>query len=463
MSFFKPGLLMAFILAAAALPPAFGQAPAAGAMDCYMDYARFDAEGDYECVELYFGVPRDALRYEPSDGKVRAVIRFDLKVLSSDSVILSRAWERQDQAESTASIQPGQMLQDVHEVFLKPGVYRVHASVSDPAGLKARTRDFNLTCVARPDEKLSLSDVQLATLIGRDTTGSRFTKNGYRVLPNPSGVYGVSMPVCYHYLEIYGLSPLSAGTDSTVTVNISVMDSQGRTAVPASPRRMTRAGASLVDVGSLQAGSLLTGSYRLRVEVSDNAKRDTVSQEKTFYVYRAQDMAARPDEASEPADPAGSEFLVMDEASADAHFAYLKYIVGRNESKIYKKLNLDGKRRFLRDFWIARNAGWSGDGGSYKDVFYERLRQADARFSGAMKDGWKTDRGRVLMVYGEPDDVRRSTMNDTGRNYEIWRFDRVEGGSEFIFVDESGYGDYRLVHSTVLNEIHDTTYTELLN
>ncbi|MDM7926120.1 MAG: GWxTD domain-containing protein, partial [bacterium] len=178
---------------------------------------------------------------------------------------------------------------------------------------------------------------------------------------------------------------------------------------------------------------------------------------------RDRDMAARPDAGGGPADATGSEFLVMDEATADAHFAYLKYILGRNESKIYKKLNLEGKRRFLRDFWIARNAGWSGDGASYKDVYYERLRQADARFSGAMKDGWKTDRGRVLMVYGEPDDIRRSTMNDTGRNYEIWRFDRVEGGSEFVFVDESGYGDYRLVHSTVLNEIHDTTYNELLN
>jgi hypothetical protein len=39
----------------------------------------------------------------------------------------------------------------------------------------------------------------------------------------------------------------------------------------------------------------------------------------------------------------------------------------------------------------------------------------------------------------------------------------MKGGTEFIFLDESGYGDYRLVHSTVMNEIHDTTYNSLLN
>jgi GWxTD domain-containing protein len=463
MTFFRKILWTALVLSFAGRLPVLGQAPGTGTMDCYMDYARFDAEGEFECVELYFGVPRDALRYEPSDGKVRAVIRFDLKVLSGDSLILSHSWERRDQAESAASIQQGQMLQDIHEIFLKPGDYRVRASVSDPGGLKTKSREFALTCGARPDGRLSLSDVQLATLIARDTTASRFCKNGYRVLPNPSGVYGVSMPVCHYYLEIYGLSPLSGETDSTVSVAVSIIDSQGRTAVPAAPRRIVRAGASLVDVGGLQAGSLRTGTYRLRVEVSDNARRDTVSHEKTFFVYRVQDIAAKPDGDRKWTDPTGTEFLVMDEPTLDAHFGYIKYIMARNESKIYRKLNVEGKRNFLKDFWIGRNAEWSGDRASYKDVYYDRIRQADARFSGAMKDGWKTDRGRVLLVYGEPDDIRRSTMNDTGRNYEIWRFDRVEGGTEFIFLDESGYGDYRLVHSTVMNEIHDTTYNSLLN
>jgi GWxTD domain-containing protein len=433
-------------------------------MDCYMDFTRFDADQDFECVELYFGVPRDMLLYEPSNGKFRAVIRFDLKVLNADSVILARTWERQDQVESKASIQPGQMLQDLHEVFLKPGRYRVRASVSDPAGMKAKTREFTVECAPRPEGRLSLSDIQLATLIARDTTANRFNKNGYHVLPNPGCVYGVSMPVCYYYVEMYGLSPLAAGTDSTVTVSVSIRDSQDRPAVPAAPRRMQRAGASLVDVSGLQVGSLRTGTYRLRVDVADNAKHDSVSTEKTFYVYRVQDLAVKSEAPQERNDPTGNEFLVMDAKTLDDHFGYLKYILSRNESKIYKKLNLEGKRNFLRDFWIEKNAAASDAGGiPYKDVYYDRLRLANERFTGAMKEGWKTDRGRVLIVYGEPDDIKRSTMSDTGDNYEIWRFDRVEGGTEFIFVDESGYGDYRLVHSTVTTEIHDTTYDSLLN
>jgi GWxTD domain-containing protein len=452
------------VLAAAVRLPVAGQTPAAATLDCYMDFARFDADADFECVELYFGVPRDGLRYAASDGKLRAVIRFDLKVLAADSTVLSRTWERQDQVESTAVIQPGQMLQDIHEIYLRPGRYRIRATVSDPAGMKARTREFPMECSARPEGRVSLSDVQLATLISRDTTANRFTKNGYRVLPNPGCVYGVAMPVCYYYAELYGLSPLAAGTDSTVAVSVSIFDSQDRIAVPASPRRMRRAGASLVEAGGLPVGSLRTGTYRLRVAVSDPATGDSAFADKTFYVYRVQDVAAKAEERVERADPTGNEFLVMDEKACDLHFGYLKYILARNESKIFKKLNLEGKRRFLRDFWIQRNAEASDAGGiPFKDVYYDRIRLANERYTGAMKDGWKTDRGRVLMVYGEPDDIKRSTMSDTGDNYEIWRFDKVEGGTEFVFVDESGYGDYRLVHSTVMNEIHDTTYDSLLN
>ena len=42
--------------------------------------------------------------------------------------------------------------------------------------------------------------------------------------------------------------------------------------------------------------------------------------------------------------------------------------------------------------------------------------------------------------------------------YEIWRYDAIEGGVEFVFVDTRGFGELRLVHSTKRDEISDYSW-----
>ena len=76
--------------------------------------------------------------------------------------------------------------------------------------------------------------------------------------------------------------------------------------------------------------------------------------------------------------------------------------------------------------------------------------------------GWLTDRGRVLMVYGEPDDVERYINQPNQHPYEVWFYNQRQGGVKFIFADLEGHKNYRLIHSELDGEVYDPNYREIL-
>jgi len=67
---------------------------------------------------------------------------------------------------------------------------------------------------------------------------------------------------------------------------------------------------------------------------------------------------------------------------------------------------------------------------------------ANQRYTSLIK-GWRTDRGLVLVRFGEPEYVRRKLHSFNYEPYEVWVYERI--GRQFIFVDKTGFGDYQLL------------------
>jgi GWxTD domain-containing protein len=75
--------------------------------------------------------------------------------------------------------------------------------------------------------------------------------------------------------------------------------------------------------------------------------------------------------------------------------------------------------------------------------FLERVRVAADRYAARGQPGWRADRGKVYIRYGEPDDVEQVPSGFNSPAYEIWRY--VNKNLTFVFADSSGFGDYVLV------------------
>jgi len=136
------------------------------------------------------------------------------------------------------------------------------------------------------------------------------------------------------------------------------------------------------------------------------------------------------------------------------------YILTGEEKEAFLHLNSDEEReQFIEQFWLRRDPTPDTVENEFREEHYRRIAYANERFSSG-KPGWRTDRGRIYIAWGPPDDIEshpsggayyRPIEEGGGSTstyaFEIWRYRYLEGvGQEVIleFVDPSMSGEYRL-------------------
>jgi GWxTD domain-containing protein len=95
-------------------------------------------------------------------------------------------------------------------------------------------------------------------------------------------------------------------------------------------------------------------------------------------------------------------------------------------------------------FWAERDPTDGTAENEAKAAFYYRVRIADERFGVMRMDGWRTDRGRIYIQYGEPDFLVEEPFSLSSHPYQVWQYTRISPTRQFVFVDENEDGDYRL-------------------
>jgi GWxTD domain-containing protein len=141
----------------------------------------------------------------------------------------------------------------------------------------------------------------------------------------------------------------------------------------------------------------------------------------------------------------------------------VNYIITDDERKAFKALKTDEERdQFIEQFWLRRDPDPDTPENEYKEQYYERIQYANEKFASGIP-GWKTDRGRIYIMFGKPDQIEshpsggsyeRPSYEGGGSTstypFETWWYRYIEGiGSdiEIEFVDPSGSGEYRIARS----------------
>jgi GWxTD domain-containing protein len=136
------------------------------------------------------------------------------------------------------------------------------------------------------------------------------------------------------------------------------------------------------------------------------------------------------------------------------------YVITDEEKSVFKHLSNDEEREsFIEQFWLRRNPDPRSPINSFKEEHYRRIAYANEHFTSGMP-GWKTDRGRIYIMHGKPDQIE---THPTGSTYdrpdkqgggttrtfpfEKWFYRHIDGvgdGIELEFVDSSISNEYRL-------------------
>jgi GWxTD domain-containing protein len=138
----------------------------------------------------------------------------------------------------------------------------------------------------------------------------------------------------------------------------------------------------------------------------------------------------------------------------------VRWIITGEEMTAFKQLSNDEERdQFIEQFWLRRDPTPDTPENEYKEEHYRRIAYANEHFASGIP-GWRSDRGRIYIVYGPADDVETHPSGGTYTRpidegggetstypFEDWRYRYIEGiGQEVTleFVDVCGCGDYHL-------------------
>jgi GWxTD domain-containing protein len=304
-------------------------------------------------------------------------------------------------------------------------------------------------------ESFSMSDIQFASsIIKSENKASQFYKNNYEVVPNPSGIFGESLPVLYFYSELYNLDR-NVKSDY-LDLNYNILNPYNEN-VYSKKRKFPKMASSIVVAEAINVSKFPSGSYTMSLVLSDSANGTNAQNVKRFTIVNP--AVEDTHTVVLNTEVMSSEFMQMDADDLEKVFQFSRYIATKKEKEVWALLSsLTEKRNFLFDFWKRRDEDPNTPINKYKNDFFERVEIAAKRFENINTVGWKTDRGRVFCIYGEPDEIERYPNEEATKPYEIWSYYGIEGGVTFVFAELFGFSDMNLIHSTKIGELSDPNW-----
>jgi GWxTD domain-containing protein len=422
-----------------------------------LDYAKFRNNDSTGYLEIYYGFYPGLMTFDLHDGRYVGVLAVSTRIRDAQSgayYVHERSNVPVIIADTSAPSLHSTYVSQVGYA-LPFGEYTLQVLIVDTLAPSRRDSiELPLSFKGYPDS-VTFSDIELCSNI-KSSTEKRdlFYKNSLEVMPNPTLVFGAtSYPMMFHYVELYNLNP-----ELSYSVKTEIVGAGGKP-VKESSKSRTYGMKNAVEAAATNVASIPSGKYLFRLTLSDESGTLLTQSNKTFYVYNPHITATRMSAASVKASELAG--LTADELAKE--FREGQYVATDQEIKMFSQITTaEGRREFLAKFWTEVEDGRLGHPGIPRTVYLQRILEANKRFHAMGREGWRTDRGRVLILYAEPDEIERFPSSENSKPYEIWHYYAIENGVEFVFVERSGFGDYILVHSTKRGELQDDQWQRFL-
>ncbi len=455
------------------------------------DYTVFPRDSNTFLLEFYYFYPETEYTMQMSNSKgYYGNINFKIMIRALDILdTLSTSNDFYKEVLWRAPIEKkiaGEDLQDFYglqKIYLHAGKYTVLFEGQDEFDTSNKfNKKFDLIIEPNTTNGLSISGLQIANniiskfKISPDIISEFpdiFYKNQFYVYPNPLREISSDYPTLHLYSEI---NNIKVAAPNGIKIKYIIYDATNRPVLNYEREKPATADA-IVETISVPLDTYQSGVYYAEINISPNNKLsgsgisstvdttlETISRKtKFFLINRNIELKGKTmytdDEMFER-----SEFATYSENRANSEFEKFNIIATSQERKSWDKLtDLKAKQRFLYRFWFMRNPDQSSEFNIELQKFRQRIEHVNTYYSyGGKTNGWKTDRGKVYVRYGEPDQIDKNSSTPDKKAYDAWYYTGIDGGGEFYFIDKLGMGDYVLVHSTAFGYIQNFNWYEIV-
>lgn len=426
--------------------------------------------GDKTMVEFYYSFPDTTLIFKyKENGKFTGEIYFNVEFYDNIKLVKSAKWIMPLEIEKYDGTHK-QVFYGQNDFAMESGQYTVKVHVSDYNDSTSKAKiEFPYVIKKFQDTKIDLSDIELAAVLEKKDEALRnwdkmFEKPGYYVVPNPSAEFNDDPGNLLFYCELYNTKKFSP---EGITIYYKIMNSTGEEKLRFPIKKPANSDAMVLS-GEIPLNQLPTGVYYFNITAvyPNNKPIDSVTVTKKMFYYNKYKAAEQNATFVENITFEKSEFVTFSESRTDDEIEQAAIIATESERKSLRSLNtLQAKQRFLFKFWAQRDPDTTTTINETRATFLKNIEYANMHFKyGKVKDGWKTDRGKILLKYGKPEEINYNNGVESSNTYDEWVYENLFGGCRFYFVDIGGYGKYRYVHSTAPGERYNPNwYTQFVD
>ncbi len=361
-------------------------------------------------LDVYIEIPLDNLQFKKnySTKDYDASIKYTIKVTNAANEIVvnesikdfvSTSKDAQKSLEESAKF-------IVKEFYLNPGAYSLEVSLFDINTNKEKTLKEKLKIVDFSLKNVSFSDIMLVSNLK--------IENGKKVITPLIDKNIDNLQEIYLFFEVYN----SKNQDVITNYNYKITGAKEKIYEKGSYKYTLTPGINKF-FEKIPTDNLVFGDYKLEIKDASNGE---LIAEKDF----------------------SNKLNGMPVNSKDMNLmiSQLLYIAsGEEYSKVKNASTDEMKEKNFIDFWRSKDPSPNTTKNELMIEYYNRIAIANERYSHYI-DGWKTDMGMIYIIYGEPNSIDRVPFAENSKPYEIWQY--YTDNKEFIFFDESGFGDYKL-------------------
>jgi GWxTD domain-containing protein len=392
-------------------------------------FALFDS--DSQVVEVYFQVDVGELA-ESMEGEASFQTLVELFDASGETLLDDREWI------SEVEYTPDRQAVNITLFALAPGEeYTLRATVTD------RENGLNGTAeraVVAP-ETLVISELELASALvtAREGSTSPLLKGSVIVFPAADGHFALpSETRAYVYAELYV-------PGDTISLRSSFLNASGE-AIYQRPWHRLAVPDGAPAVGFFDSldvsGARTSGLHYIEMALA-TGDGDTLVRRKPIMLSRIDLVAGSGDGSAAAAIP----------DTGEVYIEQLKLVLTPAQISLLERLDSEeAMREFYVNYWMGRVE---------ERVAFEARCEDSESYATPFREGYETDRGRVHIIYGPPDDVESVILETDVHPHEIWKY-YVGGGETFVFLDRDGSGSFEQIYSTVDGELSYENWQEML-
>jgi GWxTD domain-containing protein len=421
-----------------------------------LSYHRFQSLGKTPYLETTLTVKGNSVKYAANEaGNYQASIEVFIAVYKNDRIHFADRFNLLS-PETEDSI--GTKFNFLHQlrIPITNGEYALELSINDNHRTieKVSARD-TLSINFAPDS-VNFSDIQFIERAEKSDKNDMFHKGGYLLMPYLADYYPAETEKLTFYTEVYkSLDILGEGKKYVVQYFIEEAESGKKLENFGGFKKMGSAAMNAV-LSELDISELSTGQYRLVVEARD-AENALLARKSSSFARYNPFTNIEPDKiVSIITDGSFAEQYANADSLAE-HMRCISPIASPRENSFAERLieekNLQNMKQFFLAFWKNRNPD---NPAKAWEKYYLEVRKVQLAFGTSIRKGYMTDRGRVYLQYGPPDNRTQSLREPSAYPYEIWQYYKINNQSNrrFVFYNpDLVTNDFALIHSDALGEI----------